>query len=205
MNSTNDTLTATEMPVDNTERDCALLSRIALKDAQAFAEVHRLYTPLVFHAVNRVLEDYEDTRDIVQDVFVMLWQKAHLYEPSKGKPITWLTTMARNRAIDLIRSRQRRSLLNNRFEAEQNVVREDVDTRSADEALEMSDRAKMVRKAMERLSPSQKDAIEQAFLSGKARKDMASDSGEPLGTIKARVRRGLKTLGALLERDLVTE
>lgn len=188
--------------IDTTERDTALLSRIALKDASAFAELHRHYTPLLIHAVKRVLDDYEDTRDIVQDVFVTLWQKAHLYEPSKGKPITWLTTLARNRAIDLIRARQRRSSLNNRFEEEQAVVSDDIDTHSADEALVRSERAQMVRKAMRRLSPSQREAIEQAFLSGQARKDMASASGEPIGTIKARVRRGLKALGTILERDI---
>ena len=188
--------------MDNTERDTALLRRVALKDAAAFAEIHRLYTPLMIHAVNRVLDDYEDTRDIVQDVFVTLWQKAHLYEPSKGKPITWLTTLARNRAIDLVRSRQRRSQLSHKFEDEQNVVREDIDTDSADEALLRNERAAMVRKALNRLSPSQRDAIQEAFLNGKARKDMAANSGEPIGTIKARVRRGLKALESLLERDI---
>jgi RNA polymerase sigma-70 factor (ECF subfamily) len=190
------------IPEDNSERDTSLLRRIALKDSQAFAELHRHYTPLLIHTVNRVLDDYEDTRDIVQDVFVTLWQKAHLYEPSKGKPITWLTTLARNRAIDLVRSRQRRSQLSHRFEAEQNVVSEDVDTESADMALVRSERAALVRKALNRLSPSQRDAVEQAFLGGKARRDMASASGAPVGTIKARVRRGLKAMGAILERDI---
>ena len=180
----------------------ALLQRIALKDAEAFAELHRHYTPLLIHAVNRVLDDYEDTRDIVQEVFVTLWAKAHLYEPSKGKPITWLTTLARNRAIDLIRSRQRRSHLNQRFEAEQNVAQNDTDTLSADKALVLSERAQMVRSALSRLSDHQRVAIEQAFLSGTARKDMAASSGEPVGTVKARVRRGLKALGAILERDM---
>jgi RNA polymerase sigma-70 factor, ECF subfamily len=187
---------------DNSERDTALLRRVALKDTAAFAELHRYYTPLLIYTVNRVLDDYEDTRDIVQDVFVTLWQKAHLYEPSKGKPTTWLTTLARNRAIDLVRARQRRSHLRDRFEAERNVVSDDVDTNSADKALLLSERAAQVRKAMNRLSPSQKDAIEKAFLGGQARKTMASASGEPVGTIKARVRRGLKAMNAMLARDL---
>jgi len=194
--------TQTPPPEDNSPRDMALLQRIALKDAEAFAELHRHYTPLLIHAVNRVLDDYEDTRDIVQEVFVTLWAKAHLYEPSKGKPITWLTTLARNRAIDLIRSRQRRSHLNQRFEAEQNVAQNDTDTLSADKALVLSERAQMVRSALSRLSDHQRIAIEQAFLSGTARKDMAASSGEPVGTVKARVRRGLKALGAILERDM---
>lgn len=193
--------TIQQVTEDNSERDTALLRRVALKDAAAFAELHRYYTPLLIHAVNRVLDDYEDTRDIVQDVFVTLWQKAHLYEPSKGKPITWLTTLARNRAIDLIRSRQRRSSLRERFESEQNVVNDDIDSESADKALLRSERAEMVRRAMKRLSAPQKDAIEKAFLGGQARKTMASATGEPVGTIKARVRRGLKAMNAMLSRE----
>lgn len=187
---------------DTSERDTALLRRIAMKDAAAFAELHKLYTPLLIHTVNRVLDDYQDTQDIVQEVFVSLWQKAHLYEPSKGKPLTWMTTMARNRAIDLVRSRQRRSELNHRFEDEQKAVLPEIDEWSGDEMLLMNERAAIVRKAVAKLSPTQREAIEQAFFQHKARKDMASSNGEPLGTVKARVRRGIKMLGTLIEREI---
>ena len=85
------------------ERDIELLRRIAHKDASAFHEFHRLHAGLLFATLSQVLNDQHDTEDVLQDVFVMLWQKAHLYEPRKGKPLTWLTTLARNRAIDRIR------------------------------------------------------------------------------------------------------
>ena len=194
------TMLPTDAP-DTSERDSALLQRIALKDASAFAEIHRLYTPLLIHTVHRVLEDYQDTQDIVQEVFVALWQKAHLYEPSKGKPLTWMTTMARNRAIDLVRSRQRRSELNHKFEDQQKVVMPEMDEWSSDEVIVQSERAAMVRRAVSRLSPSQRDAIEQAFFAGRPRKEMARDGGEPLGTVKARVRRGIKALSSMIERE----
>jgi RNA polymerase sigma-70 factor (ECF subfamily) len=194
-------MTPTETP-DTSERDAALLQRIALKDASAFAEIHRLYTPLLIHTVNRVLDDYQDTQDIVQEVFVALWQKAHLYEPGKGKPLTWMTTMARNRAIDLVRSRQRRSELNHKFENQQRVSMPEMDEWSSDEVMVQNERAAIVRSAVARLSPSQRDAIEQAFFVGRPRKEMARNGGEPLGTVKARVRRGIKALGSLIERDI---
>jgi RNA polymerase sigma-70 factor (ECF subfamily) len=187
---------------DTSERDTALLRRIAMKDTAAFAELHKLYTPLLIHTVNRVLDDYQDTQDIVQEVFVSLWQKAHLYEPSKGKPLTWMTTMARNRAIDLVRSRTRRSELNHRFEDEQRAVLPEADEWSGDELMLMNERAAIVRRAVAKLSPTQREAIEQAFFQHKARKDMASNSGEPIGTVKARVRRGIKMLGTLIEREI---
>jgi RNA polymerase sigma-70 factor (ECF subfamily) len=113
-----------------------------------------------------------------------------------------MTTLARNRSIDLVRSRQRRSELNNRFENQQKVELPEMDEHSADENLQLSERAAIVRRAVQRLSPSQREAIEQAFFAGKARKDMASTTGEPLGTVKARVRRGIKALGAIIEREL---
>lgn len=195
-------LEPTEPIVDNSSRDTALLCRVAMKDSEAFAELHKLYAPLLIHTVNRVLDDYQDTQDIVQEVLVTLWQKAHLYEPSKGKPLTWMTTLARNRAIDLVRARQRRSLLNSRFESQQKIDMPEMDERSGDELLQSNERAEIVRRAVERLSPSQREAIEQAFFKHQARKEMASTSGEPLGTVKARVRRGIKALGALVEKEL---
>ncbi len=189
-------------PVDNSARDTALLRRIAMKDASAFNELHKLYAPLIIHAVHRVVDDYQDTQDIVQEVLVTLWQKAGLYDPSKGKPLTWLTSLARNRAIDLVRARQRRSQLNNRFEVQQKIELPHADERSGDETLLANERAEIVRRAVGRLSPSQREAIEQAFFQQKARKEMAAAGGEPVGTIKARVRRGIKTLGVMVERDL---
>jgi RNA polymerase sigma-70 factor, ECF subfamily len=195
-------LTETNEVLDTSIRDTELLARIARKDNAAFQELYHCYKALLIFTVHRVLEDFDDTQDVVQDLFVTIWQKAHLYESSKGKPSTWLTCMARNRAIDLIRSRQRRSSLNNRFELEQKASMPAFDGRSGDELLDLSERITMLRGAVNRLSDSQRSAIEDAFYNGKARKDMASDSAEPLGTVKARVRRGLKHLGALLERDL---
>jgi RNA polymerase sigma-70 factor, ECF subfamily len=191
-----------ESPPDTTERDVELLRRVALKDTQAFHEIHQYYKALLIFTVNKVLEDYDDTQDVVQDLFVSIWNKAHLYEPSKGKPSTWLTCMARNRAIDVIRSRQRRSSLNQRFEVDQKAVLPAFDGRSGDDLLDLSERIGMLRGAVNRLSPSQRRAIEDAFFKGKARKEMASHAAEPLGTVKARVRRGLKQLSSMLERDM---
>jgi RNA polymerase sigma-70 factor, ECF subfamily len=187
---------------DNSERDYALLRRVAVKDATAFAELHRLYTPLLIYTINRVLADYQDTQDIVQEVFVSLWQKAHLYDASKGKPSTWMTCLARNRAIDLVRSRQRRSDLNSRFEIQQKVTMPEIDEWSGDELMLQNERVAIVRNAVERLSPTQRDAIKQAYFQQQPRKDMALTSGEPIGTVKARVRRGIKMLATMVERDL---
>jgi RNA polymerase sigma-70 factor (ECF subfamily) len=92
----------------NIEEDIRLLKRISERDAVSFQAFYKKYSGLIFASISNVLNDHHDTEDVMQEVLVQVWNKAHLYEPRKGKPLTWLTTLARNRAIDRIRSKQRR-------------------------------------------------------------------------------------------------
>ena len=81
----------------------------AARDAASFQAFYKKYSGLIFASISNVLNDHHDTEDVMQEVLVQVWNKAHLYEPRKGKPLTWLTTMARNRAIDRVRMRRRRA------------------------------------------------------------------------------------------------
>jgi len=190
----NSTTFPTKLEIDPTvERDTLLLQRISRKDAAAFHEFHRLYAGLLFATVSQVLNDPRDSEDVLQDVLVMLWQKAHLYERSKGKPLTWLTTLARNRAIDRIRSRQRRTKLYNDFEGEHKVSQPEFADSAADSA-EESERSVIVRKALGQLQPDQREAIHLAYFAGLSQADIARKLGKPLGTVKARIRRGVSQL-----------
>ena len=95
-----------------------LFRRVAEEDRVAFHELHRRFSGMVFGTVYQVLHNQEDTEDVVQEVFAQLWKKADLYCEERGKPTTWLATLARNRAIDKFRSRGRRNRLNDNFEQE---------------------------------------------------------------------------------------
>jgi RNA polymerase sigma-70 factor, ECF subfamily len=179
------------------EEDMRLMERIAHKDAAAFQQFYRRYGGLLFSTISKVLNDHHDAEDIMQEVLVQLWQKAHLYEPRKGKPLTWLTTLAKNRAIDRIRSKQRRSRLSDEFGSEHKVTQPEFDE-SAHDVLQMKERDTMLRSAVTRLTPDQQLAIELTYFGGLTQSEVAERLHEPLGTIKARIRRGVTRLEDLM-------
>jgi len=180
------------------EEDTLLMQRIAERDSAAYQTFYKKYSGLIFASIANVLNDHHDTEDVMQEVLVQLWNKAHLYEPRKGKPLTWLTTMARNRAIDRIRSKQRRSRLNGDFEVENKNVQPEFDE-SAHDILESKERDGIVMRAVEKLNPDQREAIQLAYFSGLTQAEVAERLREPLGTVKARIRRGVNRLETLIK------
>jgi RNA polymerase sigma-70 factor (ECF subfamily) len=180
------------------KRDTAMLYRIAQKDVSAFQEFYRTYSGLVFCTIANVLNDHQDSEDVMQEVLVQIWQKAHLYESAKGKPLTWVTTMARNRAIDRIRSKQRRSRLNTDFEQEHKAVQPEFVESTADLVLN-SERQSIVRGAVKGLTADQREAIEMTYFDEKTQAEVADELHEPLGTIKARIRRGVSRLETMVK------
>ena len=182
------------------EEDMLLIQRIAQKDPASFQKFYRKYSGLIFSTISNVLNDHHDAEDIMQEVLVQIWQKAHLYEPGKGKPLTWVTTMARNRAIDRIRSKQRRSRLNEDFEVEHRVMRGTDLGDSGSEVLQEKERNTLLQNAVTRLSPDQKQAIEMTYFGGLTQAEVADRLKEPLGTIKARIRRGVNRLEGMVRR-----
>lgn len=194
----------TEQPAEvdiNLVEDIRLLKRIAERDAASFQAFYKKYRGLVFATISNVLNDHHDTEDVMQEVLVQVWNKAHLYESRKGKPLTWLTTMARNRAIDRIRSKQRRSKLNDDFETENKKDQFEFEP-SGHENLEDKERVGILHHAVSRLTDDQREAIELTYFSGLTQAEVAGKLHEPLGTIKARIRRGVNRLETLLKPSL---
>ena len=180
------------------EEDIRLLQRIAERDSRSFQELYRKYSGLLFSAISNVLNDHHDAEDVMQEVLVQIWNKAHLYEPRKGKPLTWLTTMARNRAIDRIRAKQRRSRLNDEFEVENKHVQPEFESSGRD-LLQDKERDSILRGAVAKLTEDQKEAIHLAYFSGLTQAEVAEKLREPLGTVKARIRRGVNRLEGLVK------
>lgn len=183
------------------QEDICLIQRITERDSKAYQTFYQKYSGLIFASISHVLNDHHDTEDVMQEVLVQLWNKAHLYEPRKGKPLTWLTTMARNRAIDRIRSKQRRSRLNDDFETESKGVQPEFDE-SSHELLETKERDGILLRAVSKLNPDQRQAIELAYFSGLTQAEVAERLHEPLGTVKARIRRGVNRLETLVKAKL---
>jgi len=177
--------------------ELALLARIAKRERAAFEELYTRYANILYATAMKFLKEDADAQDVVQDVFIQIWDKAKLYDPAKGKPLTWALTLTRNRSIDRIRAIQRRSRLRDDFEKE-TVVDESAGIREALSGVDAGEKSQILRDAVGQLSPQQRRVIELAFFRGLTQSEVAEKLGEPLGTVKARARRGLMKLKEIL-------
>ena len=175
-----------------------LLRKTAQGDKRSFEEFYERFCGVLFSTAYRVLNNQEAAEDVLQDVFIQIWEKAPLYDPTRGKPLTWALTLTRNKAIDRLRGLQRRARLQDNIEKEASTF-EQFDDRSALDGLESVEQAAIVRAALQRLSSDQRQTLELAFFSGLTQTEIADRLKQPLGTIKARVRRGMIKLRDMLE------
>ncbi len=141
--------------------EAELMIRVAARDQQAFAELTEKYSALIFATAFKVLNHYEDTEDIMNEVLATIWKKADTYHPKQGSLVTWICTTTRNRAIDRVRSVQRRCALYDRFEEK---VEGDAPEYSLTgrEALYLSDARTILQSAVVALSPEQRAAYDKA-------------------------------------------
>ena len=142
----------------------------------------------------RILGDVHEAEDVLQDAAVLLWEKAPGYNPAFGKPLSWAVTLARNRAIDRLRARRRKVDLHEAAGRESASESEATDTPDALAGMSALETAGSLRLALTALPVDQRRAIELAFFSGMTQTEIALALGVPLGTIKARIRRGLMAL-----------
>ena len=184
--------------------DQALMQRIANKDAEAFDELCTRYRPLIYSTAMKVLNHVDDAQDVTNDVLISIWQKAGSYQSAKGSLVTWICTTTRNRSIDRVRSFQRRAALYDRYE---DSLRKDEPqmTRSSRDDLYRSDARNILQTAVVDLSPEQREVIELAYFEGLTQKQISDRLESPLGTVKARIRRGLQRLRGSMKDQLKDE
>lgn len=189
------------LPAYDDEADARHLAGIARGDADAFQALHDRYAGLLFAAVHRILGDRSDSEEVLQEVAEAMWRKAHLYHAGRGRPITWLTAMARNRAIDRLRARKRKAKAEEHFLLAADFVPRGTTPTSGSEAAVRREACAAVRGAVLDLTPIQREAIEMVFFDGLTQSQAADELGEPLGTVKARIRRGLASLRRSIEKS----
>jgi RNA polymerase sigma-70 factor (ECF subfamily) len=189
-------------PIPDT--DARLLQRIAIGDSAALGLFYDAYSSVLFGLALRILNDHKEAEDVLQEVFLQVWDKAVTYDPSLGRPLAWVITLTRNKAIDRLRSAQRRLKLFDEAGGEIEAESAASTPTAVDKAV-TSERANLVCGALKRLPPEQKHAIELAFFTGLTQSEIAAALNEPLGTIKARIRRGMLKLREELEPWLRAE
>jgi RNA polymerase sigma-70 factor (ECF subfamily) len=175
----------------------ALAARCALRDQAAFAELYRRTAPKLFAVALRILRRRDWAEDVLQESFVNIWNHFGEYSAQKSAPLTWMTAVVRNRSLDWLR----------RPNLEQG--REDYDElagRLPDEAALQPERllqdareSRGLHECLDRLSSSQRQSIALAYLHGLSHGELAAHLGQPLGTVKTWVRRGLDKLRECME------
>jgi RNA polymerase sigma-70 factor (ECF subfamily) len=183
------------------QSEIELLRQVGQGDRRSFEQLYERFSGVLFSIAYRMLNSQEAAEDVLQDVFVQIWKKAPLFDPTRGRPMTWAVTLTRNKAIDLIRSAQRRSGLHDTMLREKRVLRY-FDDRSSFDAVASDEMSKLVRAAIEKLSKEQRVAIELAFVASMTQAEIAEYLDQPLGTIKARIRLGMLALREMIEPHL---
>lgn len=179
-------------------RDAALVEQVRRGRQEALSELYDRHATTVYSIALNVLKDPGRAEDVTHDVFLRLWTQPDRYDPSVGRFAPWFYRVARNRSIDVIRQRRRE------LRPEEPQVFELTLPDSApkpDEAVVANDEADRVRAALQTLPDNQRELLELAYFSGMTQSQMAEYLNIPLGTIKTRVRTGLRHLRAILEDE----
>ncbi len=181
----------TEDSADSINRDAELISlmaRTARGDQSALAALYDNTNRLVYGLILRVLGDSSTAEEVLLDVYTQVWRQAASYDTSRGTPLAWLTTIARSRAIDRLRSgwqeRQRKEPLDTINDRETVAA-------NPEETTVASERQRFVRQALSSLSPEQREVIELAYYGGLSHSEIAAKLNQPLGTVKTRTRLGM--------------
>jgi RNA polymerase sigma-70 factor (ECF subfamily) len=166
----------------NNLEEGALIERIRSGDETAMADIYDRYSGIVYGVALRVLGDTSAAEDVLQEIFLQLWRNPQAFDANRGKLPAWLAVITRNRAIDHLRKRP---------------PEEDIEDLSISTGLNLENEAaqhlavEKIRGVLSRLPGDQRRALEMAFFEGMTHTEIAAKTGEPLGTIKTRIRTGL--------------
>jgi RNA polymerase sigma-70 factor (ECF subfamily) len=189
-------MTSTDSPAGK-RTDSELLQRLAAGDESAVGPLYDRYGPVLYAIVFRIVGQRADAEEVVMEAFAQAWRDARRFEAQRGSVAAWLTMMARSRALDLVRARERRQRITVAASRE-----EEPDVAPAmggwrggpADRVEQAEQRNRVETALSQLSPVQRQAIELAFYEGLTQSEIAEQLKEPLGTIKTRVRLGMQKL-----------
>jgi RNA polymerase sigma-70 factor (ECF subfamily) len=181
--------------VDARARLTEVLVKTGAEDRAAFRDLYALTSAKLFGICLRICGERQAAEDVLHEVYLTVWRRAGAYEPGRSSPITWLATIARNRAIDWRRAQGRRPALSIEHAAEVPDA-----APLASDTLEQDEQAHTLHHCLETLEDRQRAAIRTAFFDGLTYAEIAERQSVPLGTMKSWVRRGLARLKECLDR-----
>jgi RNA polymerase sigma-70 factor (ECF subfamily) len=178
---------------DHEPSDVELLARMGTRETSALAQLYDRHAGRALGVAHRVLGDRGEAEEVVQDVFLQLWNAPARYDARRGKFTTWLVVMARSRALDRVRQRATRA------RAQAQDPRPGASAPSAESQVLAVEARRSVQAALASLPESQRQAIELSFYRGLSHSEIARETGEPLGTVKSRMSRAVAALRQALE------
>jgi RNA polymerase sigma-70 factor, ECF subfamily len=190
---------------ERSERLAATLARVALGDRAAFDALYRDTRSHLFAVVLRINSDRAQAEDVLQEVFVNVWRRANSFDADRSQPLTWLTSIARHRAIDSLRRRQTEVVtvstpVDGDDDEEDRLARLPSDTPGPLELLQRAGSARAVQHCLGELSAQQQQCLALAYYQGLSHAEVAAQLLQPLGTVKSWVRRALLSLKDCLGR-----
>jgi len=181
--------------------DDRLVLALESRDQKALETIYDRYGDYVYSICLRMVGDVQLAEDLSQEVFLRLWRRPDLYDVSRGRFLTWLLSVARNRAIDERRSRGRRFKHETPPSETSEEILESVPTSETRDMAVLSEERVVVQRALATLPPEQRLAIQLAYFGGYTQQEIAEGLHQPLGTVKTRIRLGLHKLRLLLEQQ----
>jgi RNA polymerase sigma-70 factor, ECF subfamily len=188
------------MKIEQHQHFAALARAVAKnRDKAAFTELFDYFAPRINSYLRRLSLESMQAEEIAQEVMMVLWHKASLFDPSKSSLSTWLFRVARNRRIDLMR-RDKSGLLD-----PSDPILQPEEGESADDQLDAERRDERVREALKELPAEQLDLVKRAFFLGQSHSEIAEQTGLPLGTVKSRIRLAFTRLRKALDLDTMVD
>ena len=177
--------------VRSNAEDVALIRRMCDADETASGALYDRWARSLYSLVFHLLKDADEAEDVVEETFWQAWRKASSYEPSRGAVSTWLLTIGRRRALDRLRAKSRR-----REESTQSGVLADIASPASDplQMVESSERRSNVLTALRELPAEQREVLELGYFQGLSQSEIADTTGQPLGTVKTRMRLAMQKL-----------
>ncbi len=189
-----------------TTPDLEVVARLTAGDERALGVLYDRYGALAFSLASAIVHDTADAEEVVAEVFSQIWRTASSFDASRGSVVAWVSTIARTRSLDLIRSQKRRARIMDEAAAmssEGSSPGLSSGVPSPDREVEMSEAQRLVRRSLADLPPPQRHVLELAYFGGLSQSEIAEKLSEPLGTVKTRMRSGMEklrqALGPLLE------
>ena len=184
---------------DSAARDADLVERIARGDSEALRELHDRFAGLLIGLARRIVGRQEEAEDVVQDVFVQVWQQADRYQRSRSSVSTWLVLITRSRAIDRIRTRR---VVDRTAQAAHQEGSDDHASAEAPAAVIHRERSSRIRVEMAQLPDEQRQVLELAYFGGLTQNEIADRTGIPLGTVKTRTLLAMRKLREALRHEV---